>query len=185
MEAPTHPGWAGYTPTRATEGTVEGRYSQAVNAWYASLYGDTGHDTREVDYLPGCGFCRPRLSPHSLDFVSMMTCRRCCTPKPKNQFSGRMCRACKAEAERRRRDANRKQLRELKQTLECSRCGEDNPTVLQFHHTDPTQKSFNVSRAVSSGYSWAAIENEIAKCECVCANCHLIIEEEIRYGEQT
>jgi len=58
----------------------------------------------------------------------------------------------------------------------CIVCGYNkHPGVLDFHHVDPTAKSFGIS---SGGLSraWATIEAELAKCVLVCANCHREIE---------
>jgi len=62
---------------------------------------------------------------------------------------------------------------ELKSALVCRRCGEPHPGCLQFHHTDRMQKEVSVSDAVRRGWSRRRIEAEIAKCEVLCANCHL------------
>lgn len=60
----------------------------------------------------------------------------------------------------------------------CVICGYDkHPGVLDFHHVDPTTKSFGISGGGFSR-SWASIEAEIKKCILVCANCH----REIEYG---
>lgn len=53
----------------------------------------------------------------------------------------------------------------------CDDCGKRYPPyVMQFDHRDPAQKKFNLSR--SDGKSKAAVLEEIAKCDVVCANCH-------------
>lgn len=51
----------------------------------------------------------------------------------------------------------------------CS-CGEDHPACLDFHHTDPSRKSFSISRG--SIYSLESVKEEIKKCVIMCANCH-------------
>ena len=54
----------------------------------------------------------------------------------------------------------------------CMRCGYSKyPEVLEFHHKNPANKEFNVSR---KGHcrSWKRIEKEIEKCVLLCANCH-------------
>lgn len=52
----------------------------------------------------------------------------------------------------------------------CVDCGEGNIIVLEFDHQ--RDKSFNVSHGIRAGYSLESIQNEIDKCEVVCANCH-------------
>ena len=52
---------------------------------------------------------------------------------------------------------------------ECCKCGEDRPWVIQFHHIDPSNKSFNITSGVRSR---SAIWNEVSKCVCLCSNCH-------------
>lgn len=70
--------------------------------------------------------------------------------------------------------SKRKKLWAIKLELKCNRCGYDkHPAALQFHHTNPEEKLFDVSRGVSD-LNWEATEKEIEKCECVCANCHAI-----------
>lgn len=63
-------------------------------------------------------------------------------------------------------------FRELKKTLKCSKCGENHPACIQFHHTVPDEKEFNIADMVRSGYGTARIEGEIKKCIVLCANCH-------------
>lgn len=56
----------------------------------------------------------------------------------------------------------------------CSRCNFDNPAALQFHHRDPKIKSFNVNTQEISLKRWSIVEEEITKCDLLCANCHAI-----------
>lgn len=44
---------------------------------------------------------------------------------------------------------------------------------MQFDHTG-NDKEGNVGEMVGKNAAWAKIEAEIAKCELVCANCHMI-----------
>jgi len=67
----------------------------------------------------------------------------------------------------------RKWFQEFKATLKCSRCSENHPACLQFHHRDPTKKDLEVSVAVQRGWSIKRILEEIAKCDVLCANCHI------------
>jgi hypothetical protein len=51
----------------------------------------------------------------------------------------------------------------------CVDCGESDPVVLEFDHLE--DKSFNIAKGLRDR-SWAALVDEIAKCDVVCANCH-------------
>lgn len=53
----------------------------------------------------------------------------------------------------------------------CVDCGESDPIVLEFDHRDNVVKVANIS-AMIKHYGWAKIEEEIAKCDVRCANCH-------------
>ena len=65
-------------------------------------------------------------------------------------------------------ESNQNFIESLK--TECCKCGEDRPWVIQFHHINPTDKSFNISNYASKGR--AAIWREACKCVCLCSNCH-------------
>lgn len=52
----------------------------------------------------------------------------------------------------------------------CMDCGSDDERVLVFDHIE--KKTCNVARLL--GKSWKRIEDELRKCELVCANCHQI-----------
>lgn len=67
-----------------------------------------------------------------------------------------------------------------KDELRCTRCGEDDPACLDFHHSDPSSKAITIAKAATNGWSISRIESEIAKCEVVCANCHRKIHRDER-----
>lgn len=54
----------------------------------------------------------------------------------------------------------------------CDVCGENNILTLEFHHTDRSFKTFNVSQGVSKNYSLKQIRSEIEACSVLCSNCH-------------
>ena len=62
----------------------------------------------------------------------------------------------------------------LKSNLCCRVCGEQRLVCLDFHHIDPTTKKHCISR-MHAHYSQEKIEQEIAKCEVLCANCHRVL----------
>lgn len=61
-------------------------------------------------------------------------------------------------------------LREYLSTHHCVDCGESNPIVLEFDHIRP--KKFNIGDAAKYGYALKTVQDEVAKCEVRCANCH-------------
>lgn len=65
-------------------------------------------------------------------------------------------------------EINRNFVESLK--TDCCKCGEDRPWVIQFHHINPSEKSFNLS--TSGTRSRNTIWNEVQKCVCLCSNCH-------------
>lgn len=74
-----------------------------------------------------------------------------------------------------RRRELRDYLRELRKDVPCADCGGIfPPTCMDWDHTDPSQKEFNIAKAVSELYTKEKIHAEIDKCELVCANCHRI-----------
>jgi cytochrome c553 len=81
------------------------------------------------------------------------------------------------EETKQRSAATRKKKREewvaFKSTLMCTKCGFMHPAALDFHHTDPSQKTSNVHKFAANGQYKKAHE-EIKKCIVLCANCHRI-----------
>ena len=64
-------------------------------------------------------------------------------------------------------------LAQIKSTLKCIRCNENDPCCIDFHHRDQSTKDFAISRGIlSKGCSKERILKEIAKCVPLCSNCH-------------
>ncbi len=72
----------------------------------------------------------------------------------------------------------RQWLQDYKATLKCSKCGEDHPACIEFHHRDPATKSFTIGEAVGR-HSKDKIINEINKCDVLCANCHRKLHHQV------
>lgn len=53
----------------------------------------------------------------------------------------------------------------------CVDCGEQDPVVLEFDHTNPAEKRYSVANLVSR-YTLNTLIIEINKCQVRCANCH-------------
>ena len=66
----------------------------------------------------------------------------------------------------------RLQLIEYKKTQSCSKCGNNDHRVLQFHHVGG--KEFAIADALKRGLSLERVMKEITKCKVLCANCHAI-----------
>ena len=52
----------------------------------------------------------------------------------------------------------------------CMECGESNPIVLEFDHLE--DKDYNISHMISQGFTIERIQQEISRCQVLCANCH-------------
>ena len=56
---------------------------------------------------------------------------------------------------------------------QCMRCGyARNLSALEFHHRDPSRKSFQLDARTLANRRWAQVETEAAKCDLLCSNCH-------------
>ena len=68
----------------------------------------------------------------------------------------------------------------------CSRCGfsEDpktgkiEPELFDFHHRDPSKKEFEIGQKLKCNIDRCI--KEAKKCDLLCANCHRVIEDELR-----
>lgn len=53
----------------------------------------------------------------------------------------------------------------------CNHCGYNRFNgAMEFHHTDPKEKEFEISK--HSTYSFELLKIELDKCDMLCANCH-------------
>lgn len=59
----------------------------------------------------------------------------------------------------------------LKAASGCVLCGEKHPACLDFHHRVAHEKKATVSLVICH-WSRKKLEDEIAKCDVLCANCH-------------
>lgn len=129
----------------------------------------------------------------------MKTCCRCHIEKPIEDFpvhsqkTGRVhfiCRPCRREYDReywKGRKATYNPIRYSRKPVEhakrkavvddhlahhpCVDCGETDVDVLEFDHVRGVKKNC-VAELVQKGHSIDHIQEEIAKCEVRCANCH-------------
>ncbi len=83
------------------------------------------------------------------------------------------CKECHTVYTREHYRANLEHQRSIKMARGCADCGfNTHPEALHFDHLPGFTKTKEVSRLIYG--TRTALDNEIAKCEVVCANCHAI-----------
>jgi hypothetical protein len=105
--------------------------------------------------------------------VRHKTCRECMHGFNKTYFEGPAKEKHLQQVNERKQEARqyaRDYVMNYLQTHPCSRCGESDVRVLEFHHVG--EKDLAVAAMVSGGFSVERIQAEIDKCEVLCANCH-------------
>ena len=61
-------------------------------------------------------------------------------------------------------------VREIKTICGCLFCGESYHPALEFHHINPAEKRFEISKGTQAEWK---LYNEIQKCVILCRNCHV------------
>ena len=75
-------------------------------------------------------------------------------------------------------ERNKRVLAERRALLEpfsCASCGNTDPTVIEWHHIDPSEKEKDVYKCGSEEKFW----DEILKCVPLCGNCHIKIHKNL------
>ena len=67
--------------------------------------------------------------------------------------------------------------------LACSKCPEDHPATIDFHHRNPAEKDMAIMTMLQKGCSRRKIEVEIDKCDILCSNCHRKLHDALRKAE--
>ena len=96
------------------------------------------------------------------------TCKKC---KKKLNSSYRIKKGYSAHPRINRNARNMQYIWSAKEGGCCVLCGEQRTEILLFHHVEPKEKSFSLSRPRHKLLE--EIKAEIAKCDLMCANCHL------------
>lgn len=123
----------------------------------------------------------------------MKTCSKCNIEKLESEFNKKknalqaFCKLCNSQSlkehykknkeyylskSRTVKNRTKKWLLDFLSDKHCVDCGVANPIVLTFDHKDPKTKEICIARAHS--YSLKKLQQEIIKCEIICANCHAI-----------
>ena len=131
--------------------------------------------------------------------IGMKVCKKCKEPKPLTEFhkapsntDGRHshCKGCRKaygkkwapkyyqrnkktileRAYKKRVEATDRLIKFLLKNP-CVDCGERDPVVLEFDHRDSSKKCFTISQKLAH-MSWELLQEEMAKCDVRCSNCH-------------
>ena len=62
----------------------------------------------------------------------------------------------------------------------CTKCNENHPACLDFHHRDSSEKEYTIAYLTGNTGSIKRIIQEIEKCDVLCANCH----RKLHYNER-
>ena len=98
------------------------------------------------------------------------------------EYKRHLCVPCYSISKKPRKQRIKEEYIEWKKTLKCSRCENNDYRVLEFHHRNPLEKEFTIANMADRGYSKEKMNDEISKCDVLCANCHRIVHYEIRNG---
>lgn len=127
-----------------------------------------------------CSKCGEKKPPDEFNYKNRQSgllhsyCRSCDNAANKEWYAENRDAAKKRIYARKRevRAENISKLSKLKTDAGCIDCGySGHAEALDFDHISGEKKDA-VSRLASQGYSWEVLEEEIAKCEIRCANCH-------------
>lgn len=106
-------------------------------------------------------------------------CSKCKKLLPLTEFYSRgngkyrsECKECHKNYVKDKYQERKQKVNEIKSQCECQKCGETRTYVLDFHHIDPSIKDMSIARMTSNNNHMDKIEEEIAKCIVLCANCH-------------
>jgi len=114
----------------------------------------------------------------------LIKCYVCKEIKPLDDFGNnarlrhgkmRRCKPCNLIHARQRGDRKRADLNVIKEAQGCMRCGyNEDGSKLHFHHRDPSTKLFEIHNSLT--FSPQRLQEEIDKCDLLCAACHRIVE---------
>ncbi|MFZ2522808.1 MAG: hypothetical protein WAW92_00285 [Minisyncoccia bacterium] len=113
----------------------------------------------------------------------MKTCKYCGNDYPESYFGVALtteskvykrhkCKFCYQRTKDILRKKNGRWLNEYKASRGCKVCGNNDYRVLEFHHLDKSKKDFSISFAQANRFGLEKMQQEIKKCDILCANCH-------------
>ena len=103
--------------------------------------------------------------------------------KPTKIYRRRKCRDCYRQMKMALIERHYEWINAYKGAKGCSRCGINNPVVLDFHHKDDKNRNFGIS-AVRREVGFKKLQEEIEKCEVICSNCHRLEHHEMKRNKK-
>lgn len=91
--------------------------------------------------------------------------------KDTNRYNS-TCKSCYRDKARLKYHKRANDLNDYKCKIGCNKCKDTRGYVLDFHHKDPSTKSFSISSNPNVSISNKKFIEEIEKCVLLCANCH-------------
>jgi hypothetical protein len=91
----------------------------------------------------------------------------------KKVYRRRKCKHCYRETKTALKKRRRKWIEDYKRERGCTKCGIEDPRVLDFHHV--RDKEFSISEYYHYHFSLEKVKMEIEKCIVICANCHRVL----------
>lgn len=124
-----------------------------------------------------------------VELIGMKTCKYCGKEYPESYFGVALttknkvyrrhkCKFCYQKNKDRLKLKYKIWVQNFKKLNKCSKCGNDDPRVLEFHHRDRAKKDFSISVAFYNRMGLDSIRREIKKCDILCANCHRVLHWE-------
>lgn len=138
-----------------------------------------------------------------MEIIRSKVCSKCDTRKPISAFCKQRvkgiyyykpyCSGCKSKSYRKKHPEtikaiakkckekyNANQLKMKQELMEhigqtkCKDCGYSDIRALSFHHINPKEKEFNISKGFTHSYGFDLLKKEAEKCDILCMNCHCI-----------
>lgn len=152
-----------------------------VDTTSSNLVGPRGragsNPAESTKYCSKCGLTKPIAAFSSKGGRKQASCKACHAAYAKGHYAENKDRyVLSAKSSRPQlRDRNRAWIHEHKSGRPCSDCQQMFPAIcMDFDHLDGATKVASIARLVMNFSSIEKLEEEIRKCELVCANCHRI-----------
>lgn len=85
------------------------------------------------------------------------------------------CKRCERKRVDELRAGNKQKFLEFLKTQACIDCGNNNPIVLELDRREKkAARKYSIGVMLQDRVSWKRVQEEIAKCDVRCANCHRI-----------